>query len=209
MIGGVNLYYDNVKKFETTGAGVTVTGTVYADDFSTAGIATANEFRLNTYGVTSYTRIGGGQVLASGVNDKGSVQVGALTTVFSMGHAPFNHNCYFSQTGENDWAFWTSLTKISMTVNGGISTRPHSVTVNELYVDTNANVAGVTTFQGETNFDGNINSPINVVGVTTSTFAGDVGVGTDQSSGVVLTAPNGSKFRLVVDNIGNLSTVAV
>ena len=207
--GPVNLYYDNVKKFETTGAGVTVTGTVYADDFSTAGIATANEFRLNTYGVTSYTRIGGGQVLASGVNDKGSVQVGALTTVFSMGHAPFNHNCYFSQTGENDWAFWTSLTKISMTVNGGISTRPHSVTVNELYVDTNANVAGVTTFQGETNFDGNINSPINVVGVTTSTFAGDVGVGTDQSSGVVLTAPNGSKFRLVVDNIGNLSTVAV
>lgn len=196
-------------KLETLGIGVTVTGTVYADDFSTAGIATANEFRLNTYGVTSYTRIGGGQVLASGVNDKGSVQVGALTTAFSMGHAPFNHNCYFSQTGENDWAFWTSLTKISMTVNGGISTRPHSVTVNELYVDTNANVAGVTTFQGETNFDGNINSPINVVGVTTSTFAGDVGVGTDQSSGVVLTAPNGSKFRLVVDNIGNLSTVAV
>ena len=196
-------------KLETLGIGVTVTGTVYADDFSTAGIATANEFRLNTYGVTSYTRIGGGQVLASGVNDKGSVQVGALTTAFSMGHAPFNHNCYFSQTGENDWAFWTSLTKISMTVNGGISTRPHSVTVNELYVDTNANVAGVTTFQGETNFGGNINSPINVVGVTTSTFAGDVGVGTDQSSGVVLTAPNGSKFRLVVDNIGNLSTVAV
>ena len=207
--GATELYYNFNKKLETAGYGVTVTGTVYADDFSTAGIATANEFRLNTYGVTSYTRIGGGQVLASGVNDKGSVQVGALTTVFSMGHAPFNHNCYFSQTGENDWVFWTSLSKISMTVNGGISTRPHSVTVNELYVDTNANVAGVTTFQGETNFDGNINSPINVVGVTTSTFAGDVGVGTDQSSGVVLTAPNGSKFRLIVDNIGNLSTVAV
>ena len=205
----VSLYYDNAKKFETTGAGVTVTGTVYADDFSTAGIATANEFRLNTWGVTSYTRMSGGEVLASGVNDKGLVQVGALTTVFSMGHAPFNNNCYFSQTGENDWVFWSGLTTTSMTVNGGISTRPHSVTVRELYVDTNANVAGVTTFQGETNFDGNINSPINVVGVNTSTFAGDVGVGTDQSSGVVLTSPNGTKYRLVVDNIGNLSTVAV
>ena len=205
----VSLYYDNAKKFETTGAGVTVTGTVYADDFSTAGIATANEFRLNTWGVTSYTRMSGGEVLASGVNDKGLVQVGALTTCFGMGHAPFNSNCYFSQTGENDWVFWSSLTTTSMTVNGGISTRPHSVTVRELYVDTNANVAGVTTFQGETNFDGNINSPINVVGVNTSTFAGDVGVGTDQSSGVVLTSPNGTKYRLVVDNIGNLSTVAV
>ena len=207
--GEAQLYHLGNKKLNTAGYGVTVTGTVYADDFSTAGIATANEFRLNTFGVSSYTRMGGGQVLASGVNDKGSLQVGALTTCFSMGHAPFNHNCYFSQTGENDWAFWSGLTTISMTVNGGISTRPHSVTVKELYVDTNANVAGVTTFQGETNFDGNINSPINVVGVTTSTFAGDVGVGTDQSSGVVLTAPNGSKFRLVVDNIGNLSTVAV
>jgi len=172
-------------KLETLGIGVTVTGTVYADDFSTAGIATANEFRLNTFGETSYTRMGGGQVLASGVNDKGSLQVGALTTCFSMAHAPFNHNCYFSQTGENDWAFWSSLTKISLTVNGGISTRPHSVTVNELYVDTNANVAGV------------------------STFAGDVGIGTDQSSGLILTSPNGTKYRLVVDNVGNLSTVAV
>ena len=27
--GPVNLYYDNVKKFETAGSGVTVTGTVY------------------------------------------------------------------------------------------------------------------------------------------------------------------------------------
>ena len=87
--GGVNLYYDNAKKFETTGAGVTVTGTVYADDFSTAGIATANEFRLNTWGVTSYTRMGGGQVLASGVNDKGSLQVGALTTCLLHGTCSF------------------------------------------------------------------------------------------------------------------------
>ena len=82
-------------------AGVTVTGTVYADDFYTAGIATANEFRLNTYGSTSYTRIGS-MLLISEFNDKGSVQVGALTTVFPMGHAPFNPNGYFSQTGEND-----------------------------------------------------------------------------------------------------------
>ena len=32
--GGVNLYYDNSKKFETTGTGVTVTGTVTADGLS-------------------------------------------------------------------------------------------------------------------------------------------------------------------------------
>ena len=47
----------------------------------------------------------------------------------------------------------------------------------------------------------------NVVGV--ATFNQDVTVGSDQSTGIVLTSPNGTKFRLVVDNSGNLSTTAV
>ena len=48
---------------------------------------------------------------------------------------------------------------------------------------------------------------LNVVGV--ATFNQDVTVGSDQSTGIVLTSPNGTKFRLVVDNSGNLSTTAV
>jgi hypothetical protein len=52
-----------------------------------------------------------------------------------------------------------------------------------------------------------INTSLNVVGI--STFNQDVNVGSDQSTGIVLTSPNGSKFRLIVDNSGNLSTVAV
>ena len=38
---------------------------------------------------------------------------------------------------------------------------------------------------------------------------GDVRVGVDTSNGVILTSPNGTKFRLVVDNSGALSTVIV
>jgi len=38
---------------------------------------------------------------------------------------------------------------------------------------------------------------------------GDVRVGIDTSQGVILTSPNGTKYRLVVDNSGNLSTSAV
>ena len=52
-----------------------------------------------------------------------------------------------------------------------------------------------------------INTSLNVVGV--ATFNQDVTVGSDQSTGIVLTSPNGTKFRLVVDNSGNLSTTAV
>ena len=37
---GVDLYYDNVKKFETLGAGVTVTGTTFTDQLSVSGVST-------------------------------------------------------------------------------------------------------------------------------------------------------------------------
>ena len=123
--------------------GINVTG-----NSNITGILTASEYRFPDYGNTNYTRLTSGQLLVSGVNDKGSVQVGALTTVFSMGHAPFNNNCYFSQTGENDWVFWSGLTTTSMTVNGGISTRPHSVTLRKLYVDTNADIDGNLSVSG-------------------------------------------------------------
>ena len=41
-----------------------------------------------------------------------------------------------------------------------------------------------------------------------ATFTGDVNVGTSQASGVILTSPNGTKYRLVVANDGTLSTTA-
>lgn len=52
-----------------------------------------------------------------------------------------------------------------------------------------------------------INTSLNVAGI--ATFNQDVIVGSDQSTGIVLTSPNGTKFRLVVDDLGNLSTMAV
>ena len=48
-----------------------------------------------------------------------------------------------------------------------------------------------------------ISTNLNVVGI--STFNQDVNVGSDQSTGIVLTSPNGTKYRLIVDNSGNLS----
>ena len=48
---------------------------------------------------------------------------------------------------------------------------------------------------------------LRVSGITT--FTQDVNIGTDQADGVVLTSPNGSKFRLTVDNSGNVSTTAL
>jgi DNA repair exonuclease SbcCD ATPase subunit len=42
-----------------------------------------------------------------------------------------------------------------------------------------------------------------------SVLGGDIRVGVDTSSGVILTSPNGTKYRLIVNNAGALSTVLV
>ena len=42
--GAVELYYDNVKKFETTGAGVTITGTTFTNQLNVSGVSTASSF---------------------------------------------------------------------------------------------------------------------------------------------------------------------
>jgi len=52
-----------------------------------------------------------------------------------------------------------------------------------------------------------VSGGLNVSGI--STLQGDVRVGIDTSQGVILTSPNGTQYRLVVDDSGNLSTSAV
>ena len=49
--GGVNLYYDNSKKFETTGAGVTVSGTTQTQQLNVSGFSTfhAGRFAIDQY----------------------------------------------------------------------------------------------------------------------------------------------------------------
>jgi hypothetical protein len=52
-----------------------------------------------------------------------------------------------------------------------------------------------------------VSGDANVSGI--STFQSDVNVGVDTSTGVILTSPNGTQYRLIVDDSGNLGTVAV
>ena len=52
------------------------------------------------------------------------------------------------------------------------------------------------------------------IGTTNPTKAltvrgGDISVGVSTSHGVILTSPNGTQYRLIVNNAGDLSTVAV
>lgn len=63
-------------------------------------------------------------------------------------------------------------------------------------ISTNVTVGGLATA-----------SQLNVTGI--STFSGNVFVGIDTSVGVVLRSPNGTSYKLIVDDSGVLSTTAL
>ena len=52
-----------------------------------------------------------------------------------------------------------------------------------------------------------VGTALTVVGV--STFSGLVNVGIDTSIGIVMTASNGTRYRLFVEDDGSLSTIAL
>ena len=59
------------------------------------------------------------------------------------------------------------------------------------------------------NVGGTVSIGATITGSKLSVNGGDLRVGVNTSYGLVLTSPNGTKYRLVVDNSGNLSTVLV
>jgi hypothetical protein len=72
--GSVELYFDNVKEFETTGYGATVFGVLQSQGFQSSGIA--------TLGVTSATNFTAQQANISGLSTfSGGIQVGATTSI--------------------------------------------------------------------------------------------------------------------------------
>lgn len=69
-----------------------------------------------------------------------------------------------------------------------------------------------TSSTGTPTIDSPNNLNINAVTVAISTdltVGGDAYVGVDTSSGLILTSPNGTTYRLIVDNSGNLTTISV
>ena len=55
--GGVQLYYDNAKKFETTNTGATVTGTCVANEFSGSGASLTGVVKSDTTGITGASTV--------------------------------------------------------------------------------------------------------------------------------------------------------
>lgn len=192
--GPVELYYNAVKKFETTNTGVIISGITTSTSFSGSGSALTGI-------VTS---------IVAGTNVTISGSTGQVTINASGG-------------GGGGESYWTQYsTGISTTSNVGIGT---TNATSRLTVDGDGYFTGIVTasqFTTQTGGTPTLDSPnnlnINAVTVAISTNAtvggdltvtGDTFVGVDTSTGLVLTSPNGTQYRLIVDNSGNLSTTIV
>ena len=84
------------------------------------------------------------------------------------------------------------------------SITPSSISVGNVQISTNQ----VTTTSGELSINPSGISSTRVVG-DLNVDGGNVFVGVSTAYGLVLTSPNGTKYRLIVDNSGALSTVPV
>ena len=97
----------------------------------------------------------------------------------------------------------------------GVTSLSSDLFVSGVATVTSLDVVGVTSLSSTLNVTGatTINSTLDVVGVTSLSsdlyVSNDLTVGIDTSTGLILTSPNGTKYRLIVDNVGILTTVVV
>ena len=70
-------------------------------------------------------------------------------------------------------------------------------------------VGGTPTITSPTNVHVKVavGSTISLVGIVSTT--NDMYVGVESTQGMILTSPNGTKYRVTVDNSGNLQTASV
>jgi len=205
--GAVELYYDNSKKFETTGAGVTVYGTLESQQLNVTGIATASSFKgssqvgIATAGgylglTTQFKFVGSGVTITSEYDSN----VGITTLTFigssggggggtpggSTGEIQYNNSGSFGGVSNftyngTDLNFVGIITATSFVKSGGTSSQ-------FLKADGSVDTSTYLTSYSETSTLNDVLTRGNVSGigisVGISTFSGNVFVG----SGVVITS---------------------
>ena len=150
--GSVELYYDNVKTFETLGTGVTITGTTFSNQLSISGGATASSFvksggtssqflkadgsiDSNTY-LTSYTETDTlNSVTSRGNTTSNGISVGVVTATSvrdgsgNVRAVPQNSQTSAYILALADVGKHISITTGGVTVNSGIFSAGDTVSI--------------------------------------------------------------------------------
>ena len=168
-----------------TSTGATVTGTTFTDQLSVSGVST---FR-NNINLLDNDRI------SLGTDNDFEIYFNGSNCILSNG--TFNTGGDFYLNTDQLFIGNYNGTSVAAVFDGdaGVSLRYGNQDKFQT-LSAGVTVTG-TTFTNQ----------LSVSGV--STCISDINVGVDTSSGVVLTSPNGTKYRLIVANDGTLSTTAV
>ena len=169
--GAVELYYDNDKKFETTGYGVTVSG-----GLNVSGVSTFQDnVNIGVGGTTAFFDVNTGRLGISTNNPSQPLDVngdarfrGAL---YDNNNIVGAANSILTSTGSG--VVWADITTIPV---GDANTLDGLDSTQFLRSDVADTKVGVTTFQDDIFLGG-----LNVSGV--ATFQGNIGVGTDVPNG--------------------------
>lgn len=202
----------------STGSGTSLTSsqlTVVGNGRFT-GVVTASSFIGDGSGLTGVVASGSGVIIrddGSLVGTAGTIDFGSNLTVSAISAGVVTVTGA-AGGGTNYWN--ETASGINTTSNVGIGT---TVSTSKLTVEGDARFSGVVTatrFQSTSAGTPTIDSPNNLninavtVAISTDVTVGrDIYAGINTSTGLILRSPNGSKYRLVVDNSGNLSTVLV
>ena len=189
---------------------LTVKGDTSLETLNVSGgtsLETLNVSTASTFGgITAFTGGGGGAITidsVDGIMSFADWQVGNANMI-RMGEGN-DLNIYhdgtksiISDTGTG--SLWIKSSQLDIISSGNDN-------MAEFVTDGAVNLYYDNSKKFETTPSGIEVTGLNVSGV--STFSADVNVGIDTSAGIILTSPNGTQYRLIVDNSGNLSTTAI
>ena len=181
--GGQTLNFNNSTKFVTTNTGIDVTGSVVADDLIVTGTSVVADLKsTNNNYVLGLAGNNSSDKAYLGTDSSGNFLLATGSGVVER--LRIDNTAVYVKSGF-PLAFLASSGPTPNIKSGGTNNQDLLFTTG---------TGNPTRLQIGSN--------------GTSTFSGDVNVGTSQASGVILTSPNGTKYRLIVANDGTLSTTA-
>ena len=213
LSGAIKINSNFNEIYNAIGNGTNITNTIA---FATTAYSINTNANINVgFATISNLDVGiGGSSLI--VTNDGIIAIGTDITDYKLEiykKTILINDCNVSSINSNV-GIGTTLPTIRLQVEGntyisGVSTFAGITTVTGSTLFTKQlNVSGVSTFNS------NISIPTASVGIGTTNplskihvVGGDIRVGINTSNGLILTSPNGTKYRLIVDNFGNLSTV--
>lgn len=209
--GAVELYYDNSKKFETIGYGATVYGILESQGLNISGVSTVKSILVSNDGTNNGSLLiedsGPNSYLlfrASNGSNQGVIAGSEANILITPGSGG-----YVSLSGVTKNIFYENGNVILNNGNQGSTVASNGLQITGITSTTEFNVGVAGTVITANSNNGRVGIGSTQPTTKLDIVGGDVKIGINTSNGLILTSPNGTKYRLFVNNSGGLLTELV